>query len=160
MKRGVFAVTALAALAFPSCCKLAAQATPVPAHEKSFWQAVAANQYEIPPGEKPFALARELSAYLGSPDPQLRDDLAYTILAIWIVNRQQFAPEELWQFGEEWTANLRSGIGERETDSVFKRSFSALSLSSLAERDRKTPFLGEVRYRGLLEAASAYLAGE
>jgi hypothetical protein len=134
----------------------AAQST----HEKAFWRAIVANKYQLPPDQRPFALAKELSSYLGSPDPELRDDLAYTILTVWIVNRQQFSPEELLQLEEEWTANLRFSIGESGTDSIFKRSFSALCLSSLAERELKTPFLGEARYRKLLASAIAYLGEE
>jgi hypothetical protein len=130
------------------------------AHDKAFWRAIAVNKYQIPPNEKPFALAKELSSYLGSSDPELRDDLAYTILTVWIVNRQQFSPEELLKLQEEWTGNLRSAIGESGTDSIFKRSFSALCLSSLAERELKTPFLGEPRYRKLLESAISYLVDE
>jgi len=129
-------------------------------HDKAYWRAIVTNKYQIPANEKPFALAKELSSELGSPDPELRDDLAYTILTVWIVNRQQFSPEELLQLEEEWTANLRSSIGESGTDSIFKRSFSALCLSSLAERELKTPFLGAARYRKLLEAAITYLGDE
>jgi len=134
----------------------AAQST----YDKAFWRAIVANKYQIPPDQKPFALAKELSRYLDSPDAELRDDLAYTILAVWIVNRQEFSPEELLQFEGKWNANLHSAIGESGTDSVFKRSFSALCLSSLAERELKTPFLGEVRYRKLLDSAVNYLVDE
>ena len=129
-------------------------------HDRNFWRAIAANKYQIPPTEKPFALAQELGGYLGSPDPELRDDLAYTILTVWIVNQQQFSSQELWQFEEEWIANLRPASVESGPDSVFRRSFSALSLSSLAQRELKTPFLGEARFRKLLDSAINYLADE
>ena len=42
------------------------------------------------------------------------------------------------------------------TDTVFRRSFSALCLAVLAERDLKTPFLGADRYRTLLDNALNY----
>ena len=129
-------------------------------HDKAFWRAIAANKYQIPPNEKPFALAQELSSYLGSPDPELRDDLSYSILTVWIVNQQQFSQEDLIELYERWTANLHTRLGESGTDSVLARSFSALCLSSLAERERKTPFLGEARYRALLASALEYLRSE
>jgi hypothetical protein len=66
----------------------------------------------------------------------------------------------LLQLEKEWSANLRSGIGERGTDSVFKRSFSALCLASIAERELKTPFLGEQKFRDILAQALAYLHDE
>jgi hypothetical protein len=61
---------------------------------------------------------------------------------------------------DEWRANLRAGIGESGNDGVLKRSFSALLLVSIAERDLKTPFLTEDRYRALLSDALAYLKAE
>lgn len=154
------AVTFLVSSAWVVSAAPPSQNTPQSTRDKAFWRAIVANKYQIPAKEKPFALAKELSSYLGSPDPELRDDLAYTILTVWIVNRQQFSPEELLQLEEEWRANLRSSLGESGTDSIFKRSFSALCLSSLAERELKTPFLGEARYRKLLDSATAYLGDE
>ena len=131
-----------------------------PAHDKAFWREIAKNRYAVPGGERAFPLARELGAALASPDPELRDDLAYSILAAWISDARQFSREELATLAREWTANLRAGLGERDEDSVFRRSFSALCLASLAERDLATPFLGDDGYRTLVEAAFEYLAGE
>lgn len=129
-------------------------------HDREYWRAIAKNHYAIPAGQEAFPLARELSGYLGSPDPELRDDLAYSILAVWIIRQKKFSPEELVTLVEEWQSNLQTGIGETGTDGIFKRSFSALCLSSLAERDLKDPFLGEGRFRTLLNAALTYLGGE
>ena len=129
-------------------------------HGREFWRAIAKNHYAIPGGQEAVVLARELSGYLGSPDPELRDDLAYSMLAVWINRQKKFSPEELATLLEEWQANLRAGIGETATDSIFKRSFSALCLSSLAERDLKDPFLGEARFRTLLNEALTYLGDE
>lgn len=129
-------------------------------HDREFWRSIAKNHYAIPAGQEAFPLARELSGYLGSPDPELRDDLAYSMLAVWIARQKKFSSEELLALLEEWQANLRAGFGETGTDSIFRRSFSALCLSALAERDLKDPFLGESRYRRLLNAALEYLGGE
>lgn len=129
-------------------------------HEREFWRAIAKNRYEIPAGQETFPLARELSGYLGSPDPELRDDLAYSMLAAWVIRQKKFSPEELVTLLEEWQANLRAGIGETGTDSIFKRSFSALCLSALAEQDLRDPFLGGDRFRSLLNAALTYLGDE
>lgn len=129
-------------------------------HGREFWRAIAKNHYAVPPGQEAFPLARELSGYLGSPDPELRDDLAYSMLAVWITRQRKFSSEELIMLLEEWQANLRAGVGETGTDSIFKRSFSALCLSSLAERDLRDPFLGENRFRTLLNAALTYLVEE
>ena len=129
-------------------------------HGKEYWRKIAANHYAVPEGEKAFALAKELSGYLKVSDAELRDDLAYSILATWILEQDDFSPTELLVLEEEWRRNLKVGIGENGTDSIFGRSFSALCLAALAERELKAPFLGDARYRVLLEAAETYLKDE
>jgi hypothetical protein len=116
--------------------------------------------YRAPPGEPVFPLVRELSGYLGSRDPELRDNLAYSIIATWIVDQEQLSATELISLLDEWSRNLRVGVGELGADGVLKRSFSVLCLLVLAERDLKTAFLGEARYRTLLADALAYLKHE
>lgn len=130
------------------------------AHNREFWRSIAKNRYAVPEGQSVYPLLRELSGYLGSRDSELRDDLAYTIIAVWIKHQQQLSATELNSLVDEWRTDLRVGIGESGSDGVFKRSFSALCLAALAERDLKTPFLGEERYRTLLADALAYLKDE
>lgn len=137
---------------------LAAQA-PVQ-HDRAFWQAIAQQHYAVPNGESAAALAHELSALLASPDPELRDDLAYSILAHWISRPNVLQPEQLLLLTDEWRENLKSGVGETGTNSVLKRSFSALCLASIAEREAKSPFLGAPRYHQLVADAVAYLQAE
>ncbi|MEO8661894.1 MAG: hypothetical protein ABI693_25735, partial [Bryobacteraceae bacterium] len=72
------------------CIVLFLWSTMVPAlgadtHGIDFWRAIAKNKYAIPDGESADSLARELSRALASPNPELRDDLAYSILHRWIV---------------------------------------------------------------------------
>ena len=129
-------------------------------HNRQFWRDIAKNQYLLPAGEQVLPLVRELSGYLSSPDPELRDDLAYTILDVWIVDRNQLSATELGSARSEWENNLHFGIGENGTDSVFRRSFSALCLAALAERDLKSPFLGEQSFHTLLEDSLVYLQQE
>jgi Protein of unknown function (DUF2785) len=140
--------------------RLAATPQSAPKHDRAFWRAIQTNHYAVTEGESAVKLAHELSAYLGSPDPELRDDLAYSILDVWIIERPQLSPQELIPFVEEWSANLKIGLGESGTDSVLKRSFSALMLSSIARRDLKTQFLGDARYLALLRDAVSYLTAE
>ena len=130
------------------------------AHNREFWRSIAKNRYAVPEGQSVYPLLRELSGYLGSRDSELRDDLAYTIIAVWIKHQKQLSATELNSLVDEWRTDLRVGIGESGSDGVFKRSFSALCLAALAERDLKTPFLGEERYRTLLADALAYLKDE
>ena len=67
-----------------ACSSDPGSGVPGPGHDRSFWSGIAKNRFEVPAGESADALVLELSALLGSPDPQLRDDFAYSIAAAWI----------------------------------------------------------------------------
>src|SRR5271156_5888473 len=84
-----------AALMLPSLAAFASTPQTAPKHDRAFWRAIQTNHYAVPEGESAAALAHELSGYLGSPDPELRDDLAYSILDVWIIERPQLARQEL-----------------------------------------------------------------
>jgi hypothetical protein len=129
-------------------------------HDRAFWRAIAKNHYTLPADQSAGTLSRELSQMLGSPDPELRDDLAYSILEHWIYRLNILQTPDLLALTDEWRANLKVGIGEAGTDSVLKRSFSALCLSLMAEREAKAPFFGEARYHQLLADALTYLESE
>ncbi len=142
----------------------AASAVAIPnqalSHDLQFWRDIAKNHYAVPSGESASTLLRELSANLASPNPELRDDLSYSILYVWIVRKDLLAPDDLAFLLNEWQSNLRKDLGESNTDSIFRRSFSALGLAAIAERDLKTPFLGEPRLHQLLANSLEYLNAE
>jgi hypothetical protein len=131
-----------------------------PHHDRAFWRSIANNQYAVPEHESPDLLAVELSALLGSPDPELRDDLAYSILTNWIYRVNLLKRPTLIALTDAWRANLKDGLGRTGTNSVLKRSFSALCLSSMATREAKAPFMGEERYHQLVAEAISYLQTE
>jgi Protein of unknown function (DUF2785) len=128
-------------------------------HDRAFWQSIAKNNYAVPEHESADTLATELSSLLASPDPELRDDLAYSILARWIY-RDRLSQSELINLTDKWRANLKDGLGETGTNSVLKRSFSALCLASMARREAKAQFMGEQRYHQLVSDAIVYLKAE
>ena len=128
-------------------------------HDREFWRDIVKNHYAVPDHATADVLAPELSGMLALPDPELRDDLAYSILAVWIY-RGNFSTPVLLALGDEWRANLAAGIGESGTNSVLLRSFSALCLASIAKREARTPFLGTERYHKLVAEAVTYLQAE
>jgi len=139
------------------CITLSAIAAP--AHDRQFWRGIAQQRYEVPAGKSASALAHELSMLLASPDSELRDDLAYSILTRWI-RAGKLSNEDLISLSDEWRNNLKKNIGESANDSVLQRSFSALCLSEIAAHDVKSPFLGTDRYHALLADALNYLNQE
>jgi len=131
-----------------------------PQHDKEFWRTILKQHAVVPEHESADALAHELSATLASPDPEVRDDLAYSILATWIHRGNVLSKPTLIALTDEWRANLKSGLGETGTDSVLKRSFSALCLSEIARHEAKAPFMGAERYHSLVAEATSYLRQE
>jgi hypothetical protein len=130
-----------------------------PKPDKAFWKAVAENHYAPPSGHELMALTDELDSYLGSEDPELRDEIAIETLTHWITGGY-YRPDQIRELLRRWTANLQHGIGENGTTSVLLRSFSALMLSIIAYHDWKTDFLGDEEIAALLDAAIEYCEAE
>ncbi len=84
----------------------------VPGHDKAFWRQIAPDKFAVPAGTTLPVLLGELTEMLGSPDPELRDDIAYTTLTQWVY-RQRIVPiDERRRLLRDWTMGLRGGIGE------------------------------------------------
>jgi len=147
----------------PACALLwltvAAAAQP-PAHAIEFWRSIAQHDYVLPSGSDLPALTAELEEYLASPDPERRDEIAYSTLAVWIYGKRLIGPDLLRPLTDRLVANLKQGIGQRDSDTVFMRSFSALVLSVVAARDNAAPYMTAAEFRRLEDAALAYLAAE
>ena len=88
------------------------------------------------PAERPLDdMTAELTSLLGSPDPAQRDGIAYPALAAW-VSRGVY-DDLLAGLGDGMTMGLVRGLGEVETDTVFRRSFSVLVLGECISRDSR-----------------------
>jgi hypothetical protein len=112
---------------------------------------IAKNDYAVPEGLDPEALIPELAGLLGSPD-QIDRERSYEILELWSV-RGHFSDETLCALGDRLAENLEHGLGESESDSVFVRSYAALSLCGPIAAD-------ELWADGALEGREAYLSPE
>ena len=89
-----------------------------------------------PPVEHPLPdLTAELTRMLGDPDPEVRDRVAYPFLAVWI--EHGVYDDLLAGLGDGMCTGLEVGLGERGTDTVFRRSFSALVLAECIDRDTR-----------------------
>ena len=99
----------------------------------AYWQQVRSAEMKVPT-DRPLAdLTAELTTMLGSTDTVERDEIAYPILATWI--SEGVYDDLLAGLGDGMAAGLTQGLGESDTDSVFRRSFSALVLAECIERD-------------------------
>lgn len=124
------------------------------------WVALAKGGFEVPPGRTAVDVLLEMNPLLSSPDPVLRDDVAYTAAERWILRDKRVDPAGLRRLLERWSTNLDAGLGEKGTDTVFGRSFSALSLSVVAAADLQSPFLEPAEVQAFFDRLLDYFARE
>ncbi|WP_323794252.1 DUF2785 domain-containing protein [Nocardioides sp.] len=103
------------------------------------WQAVLQDDFQVPDHTPLDKLTTELTELLGATDPEVRDGLAYPTLATWI--ERGVYDDLLPGLGDGMVAGLKVGLGEREDDGVFRRSFSALILTECIARDTARPLV-------------------
>lgn len=134
-------------------------ATSVAQVERDRWIALAKNGFAIPEGRRAADLLVEMNVLLASPDPVLRDDVAYTAAERWI-RAGALDAVDLRKLMALWVENTKDGRGAAASDGVFKRSFSALTLSLIAARDLTNPFLDPAEVQTLFESMLTYFAEE
>lgn len=127
--------------------------------DKEFWETIAKNDYKIPDKYSLEELTKALFGYLGSTDPELRDDIAYIVYANFL-KREMYSRDEIHAHVNELLVNLENGIGETDADSVFLRTFSVLFLAEIIHNDNKKPLLDEEQIRLILSKGLWYLESE
>lgn len=126
---------------------------------KDFWNSLIRNEYAVPDGHRLENLTDILFSYLGSVDPELRDDIAYEVYANWL-ERQMYSRDEIKNHVEKLLSNLEKGIGETNSDTVFLRAFSILLLAEIVYNDNKTPLLEKDQVGRIFEKGIWYLGAE
>ena len=109
----------------------------------SYWQQVQDEDLRVPTDRRLDDLTAELTTMLGATDPDLRDAVAYPILATWI--ERGVYDDLLAGLGDGMAAGLQIGLGESGTDSVFRRSFSALVLAECINRDNQAALVAPLK---------------
>jgi hypothetical protein len=105
----------------------------------AYWKQVVASGLVVPQDRPLDDLTAELTRMLGDTDPEARDGTAYPALATWV--ERGVYDDLLSGLGDGMAAGLAVGLGERETDSIFRRSFSALILGECIARDNVRPLV-------------------
>jgi hypothetical protein len=100
------------------------------------------NEYKVSERVDAFELSLAMMEYLGDSDSRLRDDLIYSVLIRWITSGV-FSKEQLKKILSTVLddKHLLYKIGEKDTDSVFMRSFSVLIAAGLVYAHREDKFL-------------------
>jgi hypothetical protein len=138
----------------------ASPAAAAAAHDVAFWRAVVHEKYAPPAGEEVPALTNELAEMLASADPEQRDEIGYSTLANWIYQRKIISGDALIALADRLLANLTQRVGERDTDSVFRRSFSALTLAAIVARDNMDSVFDAATWHRIEQGALAYVTAE
>jgi hypothetical protein len=124
-------------------------------------QIIAADEYRVPANVDCWQTTQDMIAHLGSIDAELRDQLIYQTFTKW-------ARAGLYSSDQYRTIlnilldnqHLLHGLGERDTDTVFMRSFSALLCVWPIYHHRQQPFLTRDEVQSTLEKVLDYFARE
>ena len=121
-------------------------------------QKIVSQDYNLPVGKDEFEAVQEVISILGSTDPELRDELGYSVLNRWLLTKDFLNNKQLeilldQAFSEKM---LFYKIGESNTDSVFLRSFSSLLIALLLIRDNRNEFLHMENYQQVITKVAAY----
>ena len=147
LRRSVLA--ALAGLLLSACAHaIPASGTPCDAEDMLD---IAASNFTPGPDQQPAQIAADLANCLGSPDPALRDDIAYTGL-VTLLRAGALDDTAKRNLMGDMLANLG-------TDDIngFLHPFSALVLAEVARTDRVAPWMTETERLQMLDAAVTYV---
>jgi hypothetical protein len=134
-------------------------ATNAQQRERDEWASIVKGGYTVPAGRKAADVLAEMNALLASPDPFLRDDVAFGSAERWI-RAGHLDADDLRRLLRLWTGNLADGLGQPAGDGIFRRSFSALNLSLIGARDLTAPFLEPAEVQALFDRLLDYFDKE
>lgn len=125
-------------------------------------QVFAQNKFLVSENDDLSEIIPEMLNHIGSTDSYLRDDLIYSAFGTWILEYNAIKPELLRRIfpkilNEQY---MLYSIGEQNTDSVFRRSFSVLLLPLLLITHRSQPFLTSPEIQQIKEKLLYYLGNE
>ncbi|PKN89532.1 MAG: hypothetical protein CVU45_07165, partial [Chloroflexi bacterium HGW-Chloroflexi-7] len=101
--------------------------------DKNSLEQIVSGDFKVPDGLSPTDCLPELMHNLGSIDSDTREN-SLEVLWSWISN-SIYSDEVLVSIASQMAANLTTGLGEKDSDSVFLRAFSTLILAAVIEAD-------------------------
>ena len=112
-----------------------------------------AHEFALPDDARRQSLALDLLACLGSPDPQLRDGIAFEALSTWMRGKKVSAATVgtmLDRLLPQLAPNYADPAG-------VQRPFAVLVLAEVARFDRVEPFTTDRQLQQLVDASTRYL---
>jgi hypothetical protein len=125
-------------------------------------QVFARNEFRVSENDNLSEIIPDMLNHIGSTDSFLRDELIYSAFGSWILRYNAIDQEQLRELlpiilDEQ---HMLYKIGEQNTDSVFRRSFSVLLLPLLLITHRSGPFLTAPEIHEIKEKLFHYLENE
>lgn len=146
--------TLLLILCLASTPAWAKDACPPAGWSRSQLDALKAADFKLEAADRRASLALGLLECLGSPDPGLRDGLAFEAWATWLRGNQLDEATRLRAL-DMLLPPIAPGASVGEG---FSAPFAALVLSEVARTDRVSPWLSPAQRERLLDAGVTYLA--
>ncbi|WP_435771240.1 DUF2785 domain-containing protein [Nocardioides sp. SYSU DS0651] len=122
------------------------------------WAAIPHTDFRVPDVAPLSDLTAELTELLGHPDPRLREDVAVPVLSTWIA--RGVYDDLLTGLGDGIATGLSRGLGERDTDSVFRRSSCAVVLTDCIVRDIRQSLVPKDRAVDWVDRLATWLLAE
>lgn len=106
-------------------------------------------------------IMREMLLNIGNIDSELRDELIYSTFAM-LISNDLLTSDQMINILKDCLSEdyLFYQIGEKNTDSVFKRSFSALVITELLKKDQDTCLLPKSIVVKAIDSSISYLLEE
>ncbi len=144
-----------AALALTACATAQAQENPCPpaGYDRARLEALRAAEFEIANARERERFALALTACLASPDPFLRDQIAYEGFTHMLRGAELGVPIRT-HLTNDVLARLRS-----DDASGFERPFAALVLSELVRADRINGYYTDAMYDEIVARSVEYFTG-
>jgi len=130
----------------------AAAACPPAGLDKAALEAMKKTEWAVTGDARRQALAVELLDCLASPDPELRDGVAFDAIAHW-ARAKALTPATLQTIR---TTLLPRLLPDADSNGLAQ-PFAALTLAEVARADRVQPFLSDAERAELVRAATTYL---
>ncbi|QDP41145.1 DUF2785 domain-containing protein [Radiobacillus deserti] len=105
------------------------------------------------------SLIDKMLSNIGTVDPELRDKLIFNTFGK-LITENYLSNKQMEHILKVCLELLFFDIGQKEDDSVFTRSFSALVIGLIVEKDRKESFLSKEYVDQAIEASVEYLNSE
>lgn len=109
---------------------------------KTFLRSIVDNNFEPLENPDPKEFLPHFYKHLGSTDPELRDELIFSVMANWIY-KGVYTHEDIYKIAETLVKDeyILNGLGQENDDSVFIRSASALQLWAIIVTQKEKNFL-------------------